>query len=79
MRKGRRGRLDITMSHTPGMGAPQTGEELYCRGSLLGVTSEPHVGLPSQGVLHQEVKPPEHLALKVSRALFPPVLWDSQH
>ena len=32
--------------------------------------SEPHIRLPSLGVLHQEDKPPEHLALKANRAYF---------
>ena len=30
--------------------------------------SEPHVGLPGPGVLHQEDEPPEQLALKISGA-----------
>ena len=32
--------------------------------------SEPHIKLPSLGVLHQEDKLPECLALKASRAYF---------
>ena len=33
--------------------------------------SKPHIRLPSLGILHWEDKPPEHLALKASRAYFP--------
>ena len=33
--------------------------------------TEPHVRLPSPGILHWKDKPPGHLALKASRAYFP--------
>ena len=32
--------------------------------------SEPHIRLPSLGVLHQEDKPPEHLALNPRETYF---------
>lgn len=32
--------------------------------------SEPHIGVPRPGVLHQEDKPPEYLASKVSEVYF---------
>ena len=45
---GRRGCLYLIIkSHTCQVGDPQIEKELYCRGFPIGVSSEPHMRLPS--------------------------------
>lgn len=72
---GRRGNCDIIKSHTPQVGRPQIGKQLYCRSSLPGVRSMTHISLPSLGVWYQEEESPEHFSLKASMVWLQELHW----
>ena len=57
----------VIKSRTPGWATHKL--ENYIAEVLPQECSEPHIGLFSPGVLHQQDEPPEHLAFKACRAL----------
>ena len=62
------------MSHTPRWVTHEQENNCSCRSSPHGAKVSPTLGSPDQGSFTKKISPPEHLALKVSRAYF----WETQ-
>ena len=61
-------RIYIIKSHNPGWVTPP--KHYIAEAFQRSEKSEPHIRLPSSGIMHQENEPSEHFALKARRACF---------